>query len=56
MEPQYSEYQFGSLKVTLTTQGHTLSDILEAFEYVLKGQGYSWKGGLDFVYNGPDEE
>lgn len=47
-----SSYEYDGLVVRLTTKEHTLSEILEAFENVLRGQGYCFKGILDFI----DEE
>lgn len=49
MEPQTSSYEYEGLKIVLTTQDHSLSDVLEAVEYVLRGQGYSVDGHLDVV-------
>ena len=42
-------YKHNGLKVMLVTIDHDLSEILEAFENVLKGAGFSFKGTLDFV-------
>ena len=52
MKPTISIYKYDGLKVMLVTEHHAIPEILEAFEYVLRGSGFSPKGSLDFI----DEE
>lgn len=52
MENQISIYKYNGLKVMLVTNEHSIPDVLEAFEYVLRGQGFHFKGNLGVV----DEE
>lgn len=46
---QVSIYKDDLVKVMLVTKDANLAKVLEAMEYVLKGQGYSFKGRLDIV-------
>lgn len=46
--PQISVYKYGDLKVMLVSNGHTISQVLEAFENVLRGSGFHFRGQLDF--------
>lgn len=48
-EESISIYKKGFLKVMLVTDQHNLDEVLTAFEYVLRGQGYGFDGYLDFV-------
>ena len=41
-----SIYKADGLKVMLVTNGHSINDVLEAFENVLRGSGYFFKGNL----------
>lgn len=49
MGKQLSRYEYEGLKVELETDMHTLGEILEAVEYVLRGQGYFFDGNLAVV-------
>jgi hypothetical protein len=42
----------GELKISMTTDGHTLTQAVQMFQDVLRGCGYYFEGNLDFV----DEE
>lgn len=46
---QTSSYKFRGLELTLRTDGHSISDILQAVEYTLRGQGYSFTGHIELV-------
>jgi len=46
---QTSIYKNKRLKVMLVTDGHTVDDCLEAFENVLRGQGFHLKGHIEIV-------
>lgn len=52
MDEQTSTYECQGLRIILTTSEHTISDVLEAVEYVLRGQGYFFNGHVGIV----DEE
>lgn len=47
--PQTSMYEYDGIRVILTTRQHTVSDVLTAFEYALRGQGYVIDGHLEVV-------
>lgn len=47
--PQVSEYSYEGLHVKLETSGHTIDEVLEAFENVLRGQGYCFKGNIQII-------
>ncbi len=49
MDSQMSLYKAMGMTVMLRTQGHTISEVLEGFENVLRGQGYVFDGRLDIV-------
>jgi hypothetical protein len=41
-----SVYQYDGLKVVLETNGQTIEDVLNAFEFVLKGSGFCFNGNI----------
>ncbi len=47
-KPTISIYKHGDLKVMLVTNGHTTDEVLEAFDNVLSGSGFSPPGELIF--------
>ncbi len=47
-EPITTIYKHDGLKVMLVTNGHTLDQVLEAFDNAVKGSGYYPKGELDY--------
>jgi len=40
-------HEYGQLSVRITTQGHTISEVVEAFECALRGAGYSFDGNFE---------
>jgi len=43
IKPVKSSYEHDGLKMTLETDQHTISDVLEAVEHVLRGSGFFFK-------------
>ena len=46
LPPIHSTFEHNRLKVTLTVDEHTVSEVLEAFTNVLRGAGYFLKGDV----------
>jgi|ETNvirnome_2_300_1030623.scaffolds.fasta_scaffold00786_12 hypothetical protein len=46
---QIAIYKYGGLKVMLVTNENTIDEVLQAFEYVLKGSGFYINGHLYIV-------
>jgi len=49
IKPVKSSYEHDGLKMTLETDQHTISDVLEAVENVLRGSGFFFKGNIEIV-------
>jgi hypothetical protein len=54
MKPVKSSYEHDGLKMTLETNQHCISDVLEAVENVLRGSGFCFRGNIEVV--DPDAE
>ncbi len=48
--------KFDHTKVQIESDAETLSEILEAFEYFLKGSGFVFEGHLDIVNDSTEKE
>lgn len=44
-----SSHSYDGLKVTLKVDGHSIEDVVQAFEAVLRGCTYSFDGHLELV-------
>lgn len=51
-----SIYKYDGLKVMLVTSEHTLEEVLEAFENVLRGSGFYFDGHLEITKAGGQHE
>ena len=40
-------HETGTLSVRITTQGHTINEVVEAFECALRGAGYCFDGHFE---------
>lgn len=49
------ENRFDTDTVTVTTEADALSDLLQSFEYFLRGCGFHFKGEIEVVDDSPDE-
>ncbi len=41
--------EFDDVKLQMTTEAETLSDLIETFQYFLKGSGFHFDGNLEIV-------
>ncbi len=41
--------EFDDVKLQMTTEAETLSDLIETFQYFLKGAGFHFDGNLEIV-------
>ena len=49
IQPITTTYEHDGLKISLTVDEHTITDILEGVEGVIKAAGYCFDGRLDII-------